>query len=100
MDKYVNYKSARILGYCLNVMGLGIKKNYSFGKSWLALHKAVLAWTRRNYLRVRAANFEVADACLLGSISFDAVNERLVKTYAKGLSLHPDQEFLDLDKLA
>jgi hypothetical protein len=66
-------------------------------RSMAALKAAVLAWTRRNYLRLRQVNSEIADACLIGSITFDAENCRLVKTYAKGLRPDPDREYLELD---
>jgi hypothetical protein len=97
MDKVVNYKSARILGYCLNVMGLTLargKAQYERGSH--ALHRVVLAWARRNYLRILETNPEVAEACLIGSITYDASRVSLVKTYAKGLDREPAREYLAL----
>jgi hypothetical protein len=95
MDKWPNFKGARILGYCLNVMGLEIGTG-EFGREHRALHRAILAWTQRNYLRVRREYPKVAEACLIGSISFDPERNRLVKTYAEGLDKEPDQRFLEL----
>ena len=64
MDKLVpNFKGARILGVCLNVMGLEIGKG-SFAREHRALHRVILAWTQRNYLRVRRDFPKVAKACL------------------------------------
>jgi hypothetical protein len=96
MDKIVpNFKSARILGFCLNVMGLEIGTG-EVGREHRALHRAILAWTRLNYLRVRREYPKVAEACLVGSISFDAKRKRLMKTYAEGLNRKPDQRYLSL----
>jgi len=56
----------------------------------------VLAFAHRHYLRLREVNAEIADACLIGSITFDAKESRLVKTYAKGLRVEPHREYLAL----
>jgi hypothetical protein len=96
LKKYPNYKSSGILGICLNVMGLGLGNKEGFMKAIYPLHKAVLSWTKKNYLRLRSIHPEVADACLIGSISFDEENARLVKTYIKGLSLEAPKEYLEL----
>ncbi|MEE8114258.1 MAG: hypothetical protein V3T23_07870 [Nitrososphaerales archaeon] len=99
LDDFQNYKSSRILGFCLNVMGFAIKKKRGYGSEEYPLQKAVLAWTRKNYLRLRSIQPEVAQSCLIGSISFDEQDTRLVKTYIKGLSLEAPKEYLELDPL-
>src|SRR5437016_1909758 len=91
-----NYKSSRILGLCLNVMGLRDVRNGEIDRSYYVLRSAVLAWTRRNYLRLRQMHPDVAKSCLSGGISFDDTHNRLVKTYAKGLILEPDRVYLEL----
>ncbi|OGI46832.1 MAG: hypothetical protein A2637_07015 [Candidatus Muproteobacteria bacterium RIFCSPHIGHO2_01_FULL_65_16] len=96
LESMPNYKAARVLGICLNVMGLTMGKRSGYGRDHAALKAAVLAWTQRNYLRLRKVNAEVADTCLIGSITFDAEQSRLVKTYAKGLRPDPDREYLPL----
>jgi hypothetical protein len=96
MDKYVNFKSARILGYCLNVMGVTLQGKGAFGREYRALHRVILAWTQRSYLRIYHTNPKVARACLIGSISYDAERKRLVKTYAEGLETEPDRQYLTL----
>ena len=95
-----NYKSARILGFCLYVLGLGLgtsKKDYR--RPQYPLARAIHSWARKNYLRLRHANREVAEWVLLGSLSFDEVGNHLVKTFAKGLSPEPPKEYLDLEPL-
>lgn len=96
LESLPNYKAARVLGICLNVMGLTIHKRSGNDKEDAALKAAVLAFTRRNYLRLREVNSEIADACLIGGITFDAEHSRLVKTYSKGLNPEPDREHLPL----
>jgi hypothetical protein len=58
----------------------------------------VLNWTRKNYLKLVEIQPDVAAAVPTGRITFDAENNRLVKTYFKGLQLEEPKEFLDLEK--
>jgi hypothetical protein len=80
-----NYKGSRILGFCLNVLGMETgqsKQNY--GRDAYALAKAVQSWAREHYLSLQQKNPDVADSVLIGSVSFDAAGSRLVKTYMSG----------------
>lgn len=98
MREMPNYKGARILGLLLNVMGIKVSKGKdSYGRDYRSLAKAVHSWTRRNYLKLRDELPDVAEAVLIGSISFDEKNRRLVKTYFKGLSKEAPREYLELD---
>jgi hypothetical protein len=96
LEKLPNYKSARILGLCLYVMGLRDGK-FGIDRDYAALRKAVLKWTRKNYLRLVEVQPDVAASCLVGSLSFDKEGQRICKTYAKGLSLEAPKECLALD---
>lgn len=96
LEKYPNYKSSKILGFCLNVMGLTIQKKESHYNSIYPLHKVVLEWTRNNYLHLRSIHKKVAESCLIGSLSFDQESNRLVFTYAEGLSLEAPKDYLEL----
>lgn len=96
LESLPNYKAARVLGICLNVMGLKIGRRSGYGRDNAALRAAVLTWVQKNYLRLREVNAEIADACLIGSITFDAAQSRLIKTYTKGLKPEPDKEYLQL----
>jgi hypothetical protein len=51
-----------------------------------------MAWTQRNYLLIRRKNPEVAQACLIGTITFDTGENRLVKTFTKGLETEPGED--------
>jgi hypothetical protein len=95
LDEFPNYKSSRVLGFCLNVMGLKIGNRKEYGTNYYALRKAVLTWTKNNYMRLRTIHPDVAKSCLMGSITFDE-GSRLVKTYIKGLELEPPKEYLEL----
>lgn len=100
MTEMPNYKGARILGLLLNVMGTKVTTGrQGFGRNFRPLAKAVHAWTRRSYLKLRENLPDVADAVLIGSISFDEEGSRLVKTYIKGLSKEAPREYLKLDPL-
>ena len=94
----MNYKSARILGLCLNAMGVCmLERRAGDGSEEYALRKVILAWTKKNFLTLHARLPDVAEAAIMGSITFDKENNRLVKTYLKGLSREALKEFLDLD---
>lgn len=97
LSKAPNVKSARILGYCLNVLGLRISEKEYFRDS-LALQIAVLAWTRKNYASLRSYNQRIGDACLVDGITFEEDKLRLVKTYpADGLRRKPAFCYLDVE---
>lgn len=92
-----NYKGAAILGMLLNVMGVQEGSARGHGREHYPLRRAVLGWTRKNYMTMREKLPDVADACLGGGISFDEEKRALVKTFAKGLEQEPTQHFLVLD---
>lgn len=98
-EEYPNYKSARILGYCMNVMGISLEKKNknNTNQSYYALLKAVSSWAKNNYLKIYNYNPEIADACLMGGVIFDAKNNRLIKTYAKNLDGKAHKEYLYLN---
>ena len=97
MNDFPNFKGAKILGFCLNVMGLTICKD-NYGRDSRPLHKAVLAWTKTNFVWLHEYNSEVADACLVEGMSYDADNQRLVRTSpAGGLRREPSYIYFDLD---
>jgi hypothetical protein len=97
MNEFPNFKGAKILGFCLNVMGLTIRKA-DYGKDSKALQKAVLGWTKKNFVWLHEYNPRVADACLVAGMTYDADNRRLVRTSpADGLKREPSYAYLDLD---
>ncbi len=96
-DKYEDLKSfvaARYLGICLNCMGLKLRDKRSYET---ALHKSVLRWAKRNFRELHENHPTVANACLMGGITYDIEENRLVKTYAERADREPDREYLTLD---
>lgn len=97
MNELPNFKGAKILGFCLNVMGLKVGAGY-FGRKSRALQKAVLVWSKQNFAWLQAYNQRIAEACLVDGMTYDAENLRIVKTYpAEGLRREPQYEYLQLD---
>jgi hypothetical protein len=97
LQEFPNFKSSRILGYCLAVMGLVVGDKKGYGRESYGLRRFVLNWTKKNFLSLYKAQPNVAETRLLGAITFDKKNGRLVKTYPLSLDLKPHREFLKLD---
>ncbi len=97
MKKFPNFKGAKILSFCLNVMGIAISKHKS-DKDCLALQKAMLAWTRKNFVWLHEYNPRVAEDCLVDGITYETANRRLVHTYpAENLRREPSYVYFNLD---
>lgn len=95
MDKFANFLSARLLGYSLNVLGLEHRVRER-SRDLACYHRALLNWFAANYLTLRRDYPDVAQACLVGGITFDEGGCRLVKTYAKGTKPKPTRRYLQL----
>lgn len=97
MKRFPNFKGAKILGFCLNVMGLTVT-NQDYDHDSKALQKAILFWTKKNFAWLHSYNPRVAEACLLDGITYDAEHLRLVKTYpANALRREPHYVYFDVD---
>lgn len=96
MNEFPNFMGSRLLGLCLNVMGLKLRTD-GYDKDSRALHIAILAWTRKNYAWLYAYNPRIAEDCLVDGMSYDAENRRIVKTYpAEGLRREPRYDYLEI----
>jgi len=94
---FPNFKGARILGFCLNVMGLKRNKDGCF-KDSRALHKAILIWARKNFAWLYNENPRVGEACLVDGLTYDAASYRIVRTHpAEGLYREAQYVYLDVD---
>lgn len=99
LTNWPNYKGSRILGFCLNVLGVSFRpRKHDIFRDGYALSKAARAWTSNNYLSLRHVNPDVAESVLIGSLSFDEVDSRLVKTFSKGLNKVAPKSYLELKK--
>ena len=99
MEKFENFKGAKILAFCLNVMGIDAKPSRYDRDSW-PLKKTVLSWTKRNFASLYANNPRVGETCLVDSIAYDEKNCRLVKTYPIFVDPEPRRVYFDLDPAA
>lgn len=100
-DKYTDsksFKAARYLGICLNCMGLTLRSTTRRDRSEEPLKKVVLGWVKKNYLSLHESHPTVAEACLMGSITYDAENMQLVKTYASRADREPNKDVLSLSE--
>ena len=97
MDRLPNFKGAKILGFCLNVMGLHLSDG-RYDKDSRALHKAILSWTKKNFAWLHAYNPRVAEACLVEGITYEVENHRIVRTRpAEDLRREAEHIYLDVD---
>jgi len=97
MSRFPNFKGARILGFCLNVMGF-VPSAGEDGRDWRALHRVVLAWTQKHYAWLYEYNPRIAEACLVEGFTFDVESRRLVHTsQANGLRREPSYRYFDLE---
>jgi hypothetical protein len=61
------------------------------------MHRAVLFWTKKKYLRLYEYDSRVAEACLVDGMTFDAANNRLAKEYLQLPGQHdPHRVYLDV----
>lgn len=93
--KCPNFKNARILGYCLNVMGLKLYPG-NHGREYRALAKVTHPLAQHCYPKLRQELPRVAETVLTGGITYDAEHNRLVKTHLRGLREEPSRTYLQL----
>jgi len=93
-----NFRSARYLGFCLHVCGLTPgSRHQKFGRNEYALRISVINWTKKNFKILLADHPKVALACLHGSVTYDADQHRLLKTFANETEKVLPSETLVLD---
>ncbi|MBM6593030.1 hypothetical protein [Microvirga pudoricolor] len=93
-----NFKGARILGYCLNVLGLTLPdRRKGYGREFYPLQLMALRWVKTNYRKLLNDHPNVAAACILGSVSYDAEHHRLVSTDFSKIRKEPNREYFELD---
>jgi len=100
-DKYEDLKSfeaARYLGISLNCMGFTLSGVSRRDRNTEPLKKVILEWVKKNYVSLHDNHPMVAEACLMGSITYDAETMQLVKTYASHADREPNRDILSLSK--
>lgn len=98
IEKSPNFKNARILGYCLNVVGLQLNPS-KYVRDYRALAKVTCPLAQRCYPKLRQKMPRVAEVVLTGGITYDVEHNRLVKTYLQGLREEPSREYLPLTNI-
>jgi hypothetical protein len=98
MDEWANFKGARVLGYCLHVLGLTLRDRHTgYAKEFYPLQLVALRWVKANFRRLLSDHPQVAQACLQGSISYDNEGHRLVQTYENAIGKEPRRILFQLD---
>ena len=93
----MNDMSARILGFCLNVMGVSIVRD-NVSCSVRPLHQAVIAWVKENFTRIYSANHDVAESCLIGRITYDSETARIFSNPCFSLLSSAGGKYIELKK--
>ncbi len=100
MDRFPNFVGARILGFCLNVLGLRLidRRTDGLNRSDYALQRVVLSWTKRKFRWLAEDYPNLVAVCLQGFISYDKENNRLVQANGNKIKNTPNSfVYLDLD---
>lgn len=84
IKNFTGFKGAKILRFCLNVMGFDVPDRKTYFKDRKALHKAIMSWTKKNYAGLYSYNRQLAEACLPDGMTYDEEKMQLVKTYPAG----------------
>jgi hypothetical protein len=98
LDTFPNFKSGAYLAYLLNVLApaLVVRRDFRRDEEF-PIRRAVIGWTRKNYLWLVKRSPQVAKAVLIADLSFDPKRKRLIKTYFRGLNRRAAQSILPLD---
>lgn len=97
MKIFPNFLGARLLGYCLNVMGFTVRPDKEYRDS-RALHKMVVSWTKRHYAWLHCHYPRIAEEFLVDGVTYDSENKRLIKADSlEGLRRKPNHEYFTLD---
>ncbi|MCG9578216.1 hypothetical protein L1D14_18545 [Vibrio tubiashii] len=75
-----NHKSARLLGYCLNVIWLNSSKKASSTNEHL-LRKILVRWINKNFISLYNNYPNIAQSCLIGGISYNSDECSFKKLY-------------------
>ena len=89
MDERGNFKGGRVLGYCLNLLGITLRDKKGYRSEFYPFQKVVLDWTVNNYARLHEEHPNVAKVCLHGKISYDEATNSLMETYKNEIGKNP-----------
>lgn len=95
MKESPNFKGARVLGFCLNVMKYCVRDEKRYRDNPLA--KVIFSWTKRNFAELYSRNPRVADVCLVDGMTYEESKTRLVWTYPAAMSQEDYHEYFYVD---
>lgn len=96
-EPHPTFVGANLIGYVLSVLGWRLDMpNYRSRKKFYPLRKVVVNWVVNNYYTFRLEAPKVAEACLLGKVTFDEENNRFVKTYPSWKGGEDSEYFLPI----
>lgn len=93
-----NYVGVKVVGLVLNILGLKPPSRQTYLPCERSIYHFAEQWAKKNYLQLRAEYPDVADAMLVGSLSYSKNSQRLRKTYAGWLGKQGTRQYLDLEK--
>ncbi|MHC2286103.1 hypothetical protein [Bradyrhizobium barranii] len=88
------YGSTPLFGYSVDRYGRAAAATCEY-----PLRKAVISFAQKNYLALAERQHKIADAVLIGTLSFDKEKKQLVKTFQAGLDLVTPTVTLNLFEL-
>lgn len=99
IDEMPNFKNVRIAGYLLNIFGLkeGVTHSTRKYKDLILLKETTINIIKIKYLTLVEEMPDVAEHMLVGGLSYDLENRKLIKTYTKSLRKTADRDVLDLE---
>jgi hypothetical protein len=93
-----HFVNVPLLGYCANMMGLKqITKIEPANRDWRGLHRLVLWLIRKHYASLLSKNVRLAEAMLVGKLTFDPITFKVVKTYEANLHEVAPTDSLPID---
>lgn len=83
MDDFPNYKGARYIRFCLNVLGFyeqSVHRKDPLGRDAWPLTKCISAWIARRYSELVESHPPIAEFMLPANITYDKKKNRLIRT--------------------
>lgn len=77
MDRFPNYKGAKLIGLLLNVLGRGSRPD-RHDRDSLALQTANIRWVKRSFALLYATRPDIAAHCLVDGMTYDASRKRIL----------------------
>lgn len=98
MERYVNYKSARVLGFVLYITSIFSKgdragRNYHERVLWRYLS----GWFKKNMMKVYHSAPKVAEACMVGGMRFDPIERTITRDFMPSIAGKKSSVVIHLD---